>query len=174
MGDSLSARVELLPDTERKQAFSRAYSHAVLSAAGLMAENVRQDFDKVDVRVGARTGRGVVTSPRLDLQLKATATDQRGDSVVCRLSAADYDALRDPKRAVPIILVVVVVPEDYAEWVRQSEQELAVRHCGYWVSLRDREPVSHDSVTVHLPRSQVFSREAVAAIVERIQAGGTP
>jgi len=32
---------------------------------------------------------------------------------------------------VPRILVVVVVPGDVASWVRATEEELVLRHCGY-------------------------------------------
>lgn len=37
---------------------------------------------------------------------------------------------------VPRILVVASLPRDLGDWLQQSEQQLALRHCGYRVSLR--------------------------------------
>jgi len=37
---------------------------------------------------------------------------------------------------VPRILVVVTVPAVAQEWLSQSEEEMVLRHCGYWISLR--------------------------------------
>ncbi len=36
----------------------------------------------------------------------------------------------------PRILVVIVVPELLDEWIAQTEENLVMRRCGYWFSLR--------------------------------------
>jgi hypothetical protein len=66
---------------------------------------------------------------------------------------------------VPRILVVVLVPENLVDWLVQSEDELSMRHCGYWVSLRGQpETVNATTVTVELPRSNQFTVEAVVSM----------
>jgi hypothetical protein len=70
---------------------------------------------------------------------------------------------------VPRILVVVRVPEKLDDWLLQSEQELSLRHCGYWMSLRGMpDSTNETSVTVHVPRSQVFSVTALRDLMTRI------
>jgi len=76
---------------------------------------------------------------------------------------------------VPRILVVVLVPENLADWLVHSEDELSMRHCGYWVSLRGQLETSNaTTVTVELPRSNQFTVEAVVSMFQRISNGGFP
>lgn len=75
----------------------------------------------------------------------------------------------------PRILVVVLVPENINDWLAQSEQQLAMKHCGYWLSLRGMEPNSNSTtVTVHLPRIQCFSVNALRDMMTRIGEGSAP
>jgi hypothetical protein len=72
-------------------------------------------------------------------------------------------------------LVVVVVPSDFSDWTLHSETELALRRCGYWVSLRG-EPGLQDQQyrTVHLPRNQRFDVVGLDALFNRLAAGTMP
>lgn len=87
----------------------------------------------------------------------------------------NYDDLRTEDLLVPRILIVVMVPQAVSEWLRHSEEELALRHCGYWVSLRGEPPVQNrETITVSLPRSQQLTPEAVQQIMKRINDGEAP
>jgi hypothetical protein len=77
-----------------------------------------------------------VRTPRLNLQLKATATPVTEDPFTFDLPVKNCDELRSASLKVPRILVGVVVPEDAASWVSATEDALLLRHCGYWKSLR--------------------------------------
>jgi len=71
--------------------------------------------------------------------------------------------------------VVVRVPEQTADWLRQSEEELVPRHCGYWLSLHGRPDTPNaTTVTVDVPRSQMFSVGALQTLMRRIGAGDVP
>ena len=95
-------------------------------------------------------------------------------SVRYPLNLKNYNDLRI-NALVPRILVVVLVPENLADWLVQSEDELLMRHCGYWVSLRGLpETVNATTVTVELPRSNQFTVEAVVSMFQRISNGGLP
>ncbi|TMQ03035.1 MAG: DUF4365 domain-containing protein [Deltaproteobacteria bacterium] len=48
----------------------------------------------------------------------------------------NYDDLRHTDYVTPRILVVVFVPEQVADWTTHTEQELTMRYCAYWASLR--------------------------------------
>ncbi len=77
---------------------------------------------------------------------------------------------------VPKILLVVFVPGDAVEsWLEQSEEGLAMRRCGYWTSLRGMEEVENTtSVTVRLPRSNLFTVDALNSIMQGISNGVWP
>jgi len=155
---------------QQKQEFSKAYVKAVAAAAGYATQELSVDDDSVDLGLAARGGGGTVRSPRLDLQLKCTARHLLGEQTLAYpLPLKNYNELRPVDFLVPRILVVVVVPDDLALWIKHSEHELLLRHCGYWFSLRGMAPTDNvTTVTVNVPRTQVFDVGAVSAIMQRI------
>jgi Domain of unknown function (DUF4365) len=161
---------------QKKQEFSKAYVKAVAAACGYATQEPSVDDDSVDLGLAARGGGGTVRSPRLDLQLKCTAKDLVGENTVdFPLPIKNYDELRAVNFMVPRILVVVVIPNEVALWVEHSEQELLLRHCGYWFSLRGLPPTQNEyTVTINLPRTQVFDLAAVTDIMRRIGNGELP
>ena len=87
----------------------------------------------------------------------------------------NYDDLRMVDFAIPRILVVVLLPDNLGDWVRQSEQELCMRYCGYWLSLRGMpETQNKSTVTVSIPRNNQFSVAALESIMQDIGQGIQP
>ena len=160
----------------QKEQFSVAYVRAVAAVAGYATGKFDVDDDSVDLTLAERGGRGTIRSPRIDLQLKCTDQDiVRDDRLAFELSLKNYEELRPANLATPRILVVVLVPNDVAQWLQHSEQELALRRCGYWVSLLGMPETSNTAgVTIDVPRRQVFNPEAVRQIMETIGNGGAP
>jgi hypothetical protein len=160
-----------------KAAFSLAYVRAVAHAAGYFAQEGTREFDSdgIDLMLLSRGPGGSVRSPRLDVQVKATAAAIEGDPFPFDLKTKNYDELRSTDLQVPRILVVVVVPEDANRWVEATEEELVLRHCGYWISLHGR-PETQNTATVRvvIPRSSCFHVEQVRGIMGRIRDGGLP
>ena len=65
---------------------------------------------------------------------------------------------------------MLIMPEDEAEWVIQSPDELAIRHCAYWLSLHSCAETSSRSTTrIGIPLTNVFSVESVRTIMQRTQ-----
>lgn len=149
---------------------------AVAAACGYATKDVSVDDDSVDLSLAARGGNGTVRSPQLDMQLKCTARNIISDTTVdFPVPIKNYDDLRPEDFMVPRILVVVAVPDDVADWIHHSEEELRVRHCGYWFSLRGMPPTENtNTVTVNIPRTQLFDVAGVAGIMARVAAGGLP
>src|SRR5688572_25436971 len=109
-------------------------------------------------------------SPRIELQLKCSARQiVSEDSVRFPLKLKNYTDLRRTGLLVPRFLLVVIVPQDLKDWLLHSEEELVLRHCGYWLSLCGRPAITNeDAVTVHLPRSNCFTPEALDGIMKRV------
>ena len=161
---------------QKKQEFSRAYVKAVAAACGYATEVPSVDDDSVDLVLTAKGGSGTFRSPKLDLQLKCTAREVVGErNINFPLEIKNYDELRPTNFMVPRILVIVVVPDNVDNWITHSENELVLRHCGYWYSLRGLPATDNvRSVTVNIPRTQVFDVASVTDIMRRIGEGEFP
>src|SRR5262245_3542967 len=127
-----------------KELFSDAYVRAVVSAARMHVEGRTVDIDSVDGYIHYTGWIGGEYSPQIAYQLKCTAVDShvRGDHIAYPLSIKNFDELR-VESGVPRILIVVVVPEDAADWLLQDEVRLRVHRCGYWMSLRGSPPTAN-------------------------------
>jgi hypothetical protein len=154
---------------QRKEQFSRAYVRAVAAVAGFSVATPEVDDESIDMALSGRSVEGVPCRPRIELQLKCTAGDVvRDDLIVYPLRRKNYDELRLTDLLVPRLLIVVHVPETEEEWLRHTEDELVMRRCGYWVSLRDEPETSNQSkVTVYLPRWNVFDVAGLRALMGR-------
>ena len=72
----------------------------------------------------------------------------------------------------PLLLVVVLVPPNVEDWLQQTETELCLKRCAYWVSLRGQpQSTNQTTVTVNLPRQNIFSVEALKTLMQRIASG---
>ncbi len=166
----------MLTRNHRQEALSRAYVQAVAACCGMSSSTPLPDYG-IDLSLHdilLVSGRRVESGCKLDVQAKCTtrASVQR-DHVRHDLEVASYNALSLVTAGCPRILVVLVLPAKEADWCSQTEQELVVRHCAYWLSLRGREPTTNrKSVRVLLPRSNVFSIKALKGIMERLKQGG--
>ena len=161
---------------QRQEQFSLAYVRAVSAVAGfLVQEGPKPDVDSIDLTISAVGPLGSVRSPKIDLQLKSTRSEYLGDPIGYPLRVKNYEDLRHSDFACPRILVVVFVPPEIRNWIRQSDHEMAMHHCGYWISLRGGPPMPNkNTVTVYISRSNQFSADGLNGIMERIGRGKAP
>lgn len=160
---------------QRKEQFSYAYLYAIASTAGYSFQlaNRPMDFDSIDAIIAGGSGQGIVRYPRLELQIKCTSLDLMNDEAIrYPLSIKNYNDLRVENIQTPRILAIVIVPDILEQWLAHSEQELCLRHCGYWLSLRGQPPTQNQtSVTVSVPRKNTFDVPGLLSIMQRIEAG---
>jgi hypothetical protein len=160
---------------QQKEQFSITYIRAIAAVAGYSLYRPEVDNDSVDLGIVSRGGTGKILSPRLELQLKCTARDISNENYIkYPLNLKNYNDLKI-NALVPRILVVVLVPEKIADWIKQTEDELCLRYCAYWVSLRGiTDTENTTSVTIEIPRSNQFTPLSLQAIIERISFGDLP
>jgi hypothetical protein len=165
-----------MTENDQKEAISRAYVEAVAAAAGFATYQPSVDDDSIDLGIAASGTNGFARRPRLEIQLKCTASDPLEEPTFSfPVKRKNYDDLRPSEVSIPRILVVMLVPHDLAEWLNHTERELAIRRCTYWVSLRDMpETTNETSVTVAIPRTNVFSIDGLRSIMTRIARGSVP
>lgn len=57
-----------------------------------------------------------------------------------------------------LILIVVLVPSNINDWLKITEEDMLMRKCGYWVSLKGQKPTKNtNNITVELPRQNLFT-----------------
>lgn len=163
----LVGAVEMHVSTKMER-FTLAYIAAVAARAGFEFVESQDDFDSVDGTLRASFGR----RPRIDFQAKATSRDVlKADQVTFALSRKNYDELRI-ETITPRLLIVILMPSEEGNWLSHSEDELILRHCGYWVSLRGEPLVDNEtSVTIYLPRAQRFDVDQLSGLMARAEGG---
>jgi hypothetical protein len=161
--------------SQQKEAFSNAYFQAVVAVAGYALAKPSPDEDGIDWIVCARSVRETPRSPRLEVQLKCTARGALDDTDLRFPLEVHYYESLCREAHLPRILVVVTVPEQLENWMSQTEEEMILRYCGYWVSLRGAQGTANtNNITVRLPRAQQFTPDALREMMRRINDGGMP
>jgi hypothetical protein len=162
-----------MTNEHRMEQLSRAYVQAVAAICGCTYARPEPDYgvDMTVRRVAQIGGRWAPIGRSLDLQLKSTSVAEfTDDHVVYDLDAHAYDLLRRATRNAPLVLVLLALPSERAEWLVHSEDRLELRRCAYWLSLR-REPsiLNSRSVRVAIPRQNQFTPAALERIMDALQ-----
>lgn len=153
-------------ETHQKEQFSNAYFLAIAAKARCNPSKQEVDDDSVDWSLSKK----IIGRPKLDIQLKCTENLRLdGDSFKYPLKIKNYNDLIIEDVSVPRILVVFSVPENIDEWLSQNTENLVIRKCGYWVSLKGLSVVDNtNNVTVSIPSSNIFSVEQLNEIMDII------
>lgn len=157
--------------------FSVAYVQAVASVAGFYVQVADRGFDHdgIDLTVLRRGALGLTTSTRLDLQIKSYSGDAQGDPWPYDLEVKAYGDLIPTGYQVPRILVVVRVPADVGDWISHGEEQLVLRRCGYWLSLRGAAPTTNArTIRVQIPRANVLDPTALTSLMRQVAEGAAP
>lgn len=145
------------------------------SAAGCTLAKPNADLTSVDWTITS-TEKYERWFPSIDVQLKCTSVADLGtEPIRFSLPIKNYGELRGSRFIYPRILILVHVPGDVDYWLQQSEEQLIMRHCGYWFSLREEPESSNaDNVTVRIPRANQFTVDALQTMMRRTGDGGYP
>lgn len=163
----------VLHPNNQKMLFSIAYLRTIVAVAGCQVSGTPEvDDQSIDVTIiGYGTSRR--QRPRLDIQLKCTSREDifREDHISYSLEKKNYNDLCSEGH-IPIILLVVIVPDSPEEWLDYSSQDqLILRRCGYWKSLYNERPIRVASKVVHIPYSNQFTPPVLREIMQNISTG---
>ncbi|MEA5533037.1 DUF4365 domain-containing protein [Crocosphaera sp. XPORK-15E] len=157
----------------QKEMFSYAYIEAVASVAGysVCRKNRAMDNAGIDVTIEASGEVGEVIFPKIDAQVKCTESEniRKQNCVKFPLPVNNYKTLIDTRAIMPLILVVVLVPSDIHNWLKITEEDILMKKCGYWVSLKGQPPTKNTkNITVELPRQNLFTPASLQTMMEKI------
>ena len=163
-----------LPNIESE--LSYAYLHAVASKAGMSCRdgNRHEDNNGIDAQLTAwlpYVDAHTQTEVDIKVQLKATIADPDDDGAnyLYRLKGVNrFKDLRCETVAIPRLLVVLFLPRDAAEWLSHAPDQLVLKRCAYWESLRGAPDMTGDSMLVKLPKTQLFSPDGLTQLATRL------
>ncbi len=160
----------MLTANHRQESLSRAYIQAVAGRCGLNCAFREYDYG-IDVTVHEitrRRNRYIESGFNLDIQAKSTINAIFDDKFVkYDMEIKTYDDLRDSQVGTPRILVLLALPEKEDEWALFSEDQLILKRCAYWLSLKGWPATKNEtSVRVSIPRTNRFDVESLARIME--------
>ena len=159
----------LLTIQDREEALSRVYARAVAAGAGYATAECDFDRDGVDLRIHA----GGAMRPAVDLQLKATTnlTSAADGHYRFPLKRRNYDLLRIGTQT-PRLLVVLDLPAEEGQWLTITKNELVLRRRAFWLNLSGSEETENQSsVTVRIPRENVFGIKSLCVLMDQSRGG---
>lgn len=161
--------------TLQMEDLSKSYLMALVAKNGYSISDWSHDTDGVDTSVSCKgyPAEGcLLFSPRLDIQLKSSYSKikikQNGD-LTYALEAKNYKRLNQKNACIPSILVLLHMFEDQSLWLEHTTDYLKITKCAYWVSLKNADETNNSSsVTVTIPKENIFSHEALKAIMIKV------
>lgn len=169
--------VTTLQDIESR--LSYAYLHAVTSAAGYICRAAMPDEDKegIDAVITAYGDfpKSYRTQITINIQLKATIgkpADSGKHLSYFIKEVRRYDKLREDHREPIRLLMVLFLPKAQSSWLKCIEQQLILKKCAYWVSVRNA-PASTNGTgqTVKIPKEQMLTPRALQKLVKQLVIG---
>ncbi len=68
----------------------------------------------------------------------------------------------------PLILIVVLVPSNINDWLKITEEDILMKKCGYWVSLKGQKTTKNTkNITVELPRQNLLTPSNLQEMMEK-------
>ena len=160
---------DLLTTADHEEALSRSYVRSIASHCRYIVLDMDFDRDGIDLQIKA----GGSMRPSIDLQLKATINlgEIQNDVFRFPLKRRNYDLLRI-ETMIPRILVLLDLPRDEERWLTISSDELILRRCAYWVSLRGQPETDNvETVTISLPARNRFNDDELRRLMDMARSG---
>ncbi len=159
---------------DKESELSYAYLHAVAAQAGFACQVSARLCDNHGIDATVRvleklSPDSVLTDFTIDIQLKATIQNltEIDGRFSYSLPITQYDKLRSPFAANQKLLVILQLPENPSEWLTLGEEQLVMKRCAYWVSLRGASEVTgQKSTTVRVPRKNLLSPDIFREIAK--------
>lgn len=160
-----------------EEGLSRAYVQAVAARAGVNIAIPSFDYgvDGTFRKIIKRDKQICESGFSLDYQLKAsTRWRLEEENVVYDLAAQTYNdlVLRPVTSAFPLLLLLVCLPADPAQWLECNEQQLLLRGGCYWTFMTGSVTKHARTIRIRIPRQQQFTPAAITALLDRVERGG--
>ena len=160
--------------TNDKEDVHISYLSAVCASASISFDLQRHDDDSTDgiVKKLITLDDGSKYMSSLRIQLKCTSSLSQysdGEEILqYKLKVKNYNDLCT-KCTTPIILGLLVLPEDEKTWIEWSETELLINGCMYWANFSNKLPSNNkNTVTVSIDKKNLINKDTLLEILKKI------
>ncbi|KUO52220.1 MAG: hypothetical protein APF76_04050 [Desulfitibacter sp. BRH_c19] len=159
-----------------EESLSVSYVSSVVAKSGASFDITSKDYG-VDVsvrRVDRFNGKLMDMGVSFDCQLKATTNwAAEEEAIVYDLEVDTYNKLvyRHQNSSIPCLLVLLCLPKEEDDWLNISEEEIILRKCSYYFYLDGAPTKNKNTVRIRIPRTNVFSPDAVIKLIEKVRLG---
>ncbi len=163
-----------MQETTIKEDISISYISALCAYAGIAYDIIRHDDDSTD---GILRKRIFLDGNRkydaeLRIQLKSTSSPSQytdnGSTLTYKLKAKNYNDLCLPSTT-PIMLGLLILPENEDLWINCTEEELLIRGCMYWAKFSGEiGTTNEETINVKIDKNNIINTESLQEILELI------
>lgn len=151
-----------------------SYLLSVCASANISLDLQRHDSDSTDgiIKKTIELDNGEKYMSSLRIQLKCTSSasqfTDKGNQIQYKLKVKNYNDLCT-KCTTPIILGLLVLPENEKDWVKWSEKELLINGCMYWADFSTKLPSENkNSITVNIDKNNLINKDTLLEILRKI------
>ena len=157
-------------DTKRKEELSISYLTAICAYAAAGMEIHKHDDDGYDGSI-----RKIIKlkeydfNSQIEFQLKSTSTRLHADNnfIHYNLKVKNYHDLIRPGTCASF-LFLLVLPEEEDDWLTVTPQNLILRKCMYWLSLKEHDETSNENtIVVNIPKSNFLTSEKIIELLKQ-------
>lgn len=160
-----------------KEDLSICYLKSISTINGIALDEIRHDEDSTDVLLKKTVliDEGRRFNSQLRVQLKCTSSTTQysmGDcEVTYKLKVKNYNDLC-LHSTTPIILCLLVLPDNNNEWVSWSESELILRGKMFWFSLAGKKQSENKgTVSIKIPFENILNNSNIESLLIRTAKG---
>lgn len=160
--------------TKIKEDISISYISALCAYAGIAYEIIRHDDDSTDGLLMKRIqlDNGIRFDSQVRIQLKCTSSNSQytdnGEDITYKLKVKNYNDLCI-QSTTPIILGLLVLPEEDSQWIKWSSEELLMKGCMYWAEFSNKcESNNKGTVNVKISKTNVVNANTLLDMLSKI------
>ena len=151
-----------------------SYISALCASAGISYDTQRHDDDSTDgiIKKRIQLSDALSFDASLRIQLKSTHShslyDEEDEVIKYALKTKNYNDLCR-KATTPIILGLLILPEDDSEWVQCNLEELLIKGRMYWADFSSsHESTNKNTVTVSIPKTNIVNQDFLLEALSKI------
>ena len=169
----------MITEQHIQEQLSKAVAITVAARAGMNVAWPEKDYgiDGTFRSVKIVRGKRVDAGHPIDFQLKASINCEiRPDHIAYDCEAATFNSLaeRAEDDGAPCLLLVLCMPTDRLSWLVIDEEKITLKRCCYWYHITESQVDNNQSKRIFIPRSQLFTAEALTDIAARVASGQRP
>lgn len=156
-----------------EECLSRAHIEAVAARAGVnvaFRSGLDYGVDGTFHPIQMVNNRRIEAGYPIDFQAKATKNWKLSpNEVVYTMEVKAYNDLIERSaqpEATPLLLILLLLPQDESQWVKFSEHTTLLKRCCYWQKLSGTPTANAKKVSIQINRTNHFTAEALKQLLQ--------